>query len=313
MIGTGAVLAFGMLADGGLRVDHEPLRCARADYHARVVAAAEPAEEVASAELLFRTDQGGWYRISMGRTIGGWTALLPRTTSGRDAFEYQLLFTSTRAGEPVISPVVRVPVTATCAADSKSAVATTIVVTVPAGAPVVPPVPPGFSPTGVASARESENGHGSSRKPIAVLAAAGAVAALAVAGTSKATSDPPDEGPDIPFFLFNDAAPRPGTPVSLAAGGLTINVLMSHIPEQPIDLIWRAEFRQAANGPACVVMQDVFKGAQMRVALLLTAPLSSSGACGPTPVDTTVLRLTIDVGGEPVHDSTTGFPFRFEP
>jgi hypothetical protein len=305
---TSAVLAFALVAGGGLAVEHEPLACVRIDTYPRVEAHGVPAADVAAAELHFRTGTGGWYRIHMTRAGETWTALLPRPTTARDAFEYRVALTPSSLGEPVVSPAVSVPVTPTCATSSASSVAASIVVTIPEGAPVVPPVPAGFSPMGVVAAESPRAG--SSRKPL-LLAGAGVIGAAVIVGAA-ASSDGPVSEPDIPTFRLFATVPVPGSPVSLTAGSLRVFLTLSHAPSPPLDFEWSIWFRRPSDGQTCVLMQDTFRGAD-GTGLVLTAPLTATGGCGPAPFDTSNARLIIDVGADVVQDETLEIPFRFEP
>jgi hypothetical protein len=302
----GTALAVAALAGSGLSVEHEPLGCVRIDTYPRVVARGVPAGDVAAAELQFRTGTGGFYRTPMARTGESWTALLPRPTNARDTVEYRVALTSTSLGEPVTSPTVSAPVTPTCATASESSIAGPIVVTVPEGSPVVPPVPLGLSPIGVVAAEGAPGG--GSRKPI-VLAGAGVVAAAAVAGAVGATGEPSNVV--LPAFMFNNTTPAPGSTVSIASGRLTVLVNMLQVPAEPVDLLYIVEFR-SATGTACVAMSGSYPGADRRE-LALVAPLTNLGSCGPTPIDTTTARIRIAIQELLAHDETVGFPFRFEP
>jgi hypothetical protein len=306
---TIGALAYALLAGGGLSVEHEPLTCVRIDTYPRVEARGVPAAEVAAAELHFRAGSGGWYRIPMTRAGDAWVALLPRPTSARDRFEYQVALTSTSVDEPALSATVTVPVTPTCATASESSIAGSIVVTVPEGSPVVPPVPAGFSPVGVVAAEPPDAG--SPRKPL-ILAGAGVVAAATVAGAVASTGQPPGSDVFIPAFMFNTTIPEPGSTVSIASGRVTVLVNMLQIPAEPVDFGFMVEFRSSASLAPCVVMSGTYNGAD-RIGLSLVTPLANTGFCGSPPIDTATLRLSITIGTIQAHEETVGFPFRFEP
>jgi hypothetical protein len=305
------------LAEGVLQIEHQPLTCVRLDQYARVTAKAEPAAEVAAAELQFRAGQTGWYRTPMARTVDGWTALLPRPTTARDAFEYRVAFTSVRAEEVAATRSTMVPVTTTCAAAAESAVATAIVVRVPEGVPVVPPVPAGFSPTGVvsveAAAAASKMAHpatGSMNKPL-VIAAAGGVAAAAIAGIASAGEDPKEPEADLPTARFNVTVPPPGSTVSVSSGTLSVIMLLDHIPTVSPVFDWIVELLGTPSEPPCVVMGGRF-GSISSIGIVLTAPMVRGPGC-TLPADTSFLRVVLAVDGRPVHSSTTEAPFHFVP
>jgi hypothetical protein len=88
--------------------------------------------------------------------------------------------------------------------------------------------------------------------------------------------------------------------------------MMSREPARPLDFDWRAEWRQVSAGALCVSMADRFVGAQRPTSLLLTAPLTPTGACGQS-FDASVAHVTITVSGNVVWDVTLNLPFRFTP
>jgi hypothetical protein len=300
---------------GTIEIQHDPLACVPLDRYARISARGAPADQVASAELQFRANGGGaWYSIRMTSQAGDWSAVLPRPTASLGGFEYRLVMAS-KTLEPAAAGPYSVRVSGgadACVVPAESSLSSSIVVGVPAGAPVVPPVPEGFSPAGAVAAQERERaGSRSKRTPLilAGLGLAGGAAAIAVAAGSG-TAQP---ALDIPSFAFDGASPNPDSVLSLSRGSLQVFVRMSHEPEQPLTFIWRLDLRSAAPGaPLCLYMTDVFVGAQRPTRLVLTAPLNNSGACGDR-FEVEVGRLTIGVRNQPVLDATLALPYKVEP
>lgn len=316
MSGTPTILAALMYAAAAaaapVELRHEPLTCVPANRYALVTASAVPPAAGASANLQFRTDPGGgWYAIAMTNENGGWTARLPRPTPSLQSFEYRVVVTST-ATDATVSQPVRVRVSAGCeAAGTQPSIATPIVVKVPDGAPVVPPVPGGFSPAGVVAAQPPRKPRFTAgtiaRDAGIVLAGAAAVKVIGATGFK-----PRDRAPDIPSFAFTGTSPPPGSVLSLSSGTLVVFMVMDHEPEQPLTLQWRVDLLHSPSGPACAFMQSVFNGAQRPAGLALTAPLTSTHGCGDR-FEVTNARLVISVGGGFVYDAVHALPFRIEP
>ena len=167
-----------------LELVHEPLSCAAPDGYAHVSARGVPAEGVASGEVRFRVDpRGAWYTVRMTSAGGEWTAALPRPQSLLKGFEYEVALTGTDAQSVTRGPVA-VEVRRDCPA-AGTAVAEAIVVQVPPGAPLVPPVPAGFSPVGVTGPPVAKKSHGALKVLGGVaVAGVGAGVAAAVGSTS---------------------------------------------------------------------------------------------------------------------------------
>ena len=299
---------------GGVEIRHDPVACVPLDRYARLSAKGIPAGQVASAELQFRVDPAGaWYSVLMKAEGDEWSAVLPRPTGPLDRFEYRVVMTSRDVQTAATEPFpVRVSADPTeCAGPAESSVRSSIVVRVPAGAPVVPPVPPGFSPTGVV-AEVQPSGSG---KKVMILAgvglagAAGVVAATAASGSPEQDSST-DQG--IPDFSLERTSPNPGSVLSLSRSTLTLFVRMSREPKTPLTFTWRLELRSSPGDSLCLVMTDVFRGARHPTSLLLTAPLMTSGLCGQR-FDVDHGRLTIRVEDRIVLDLALGLPFHFEP
>lgn len=298
---------------GDVEIRHDPVECVPLDRYERIGARGLPAEQVAAADLQFRVDpDGAWYTVHMKAADGEWSAVLPRPMPALERFEYRVVMTSRELERTATPPfVVRVAADPTeCPGGSRSSVSAAIVVSVPEGAPVVPPVPPGFNPTGVVPDEKVERA--SSGKKWMLLGAAGVaggLGALAVAGSSEST---PVIEQDIPNFIFVKPSPPPTSVLSLSRSMLLLFVEMDHEPAKPLTFNWRFEMRKDDGSVTCVTMSDVFRDAQSPPSLILTAPLTPTGACGGH-FGVHSCRLTINVQGAQVFDRTFGFPFTFEP
>jgi hypothetical protein len=295
-----------------VEISHEPLSCVPRDRYARFSARGVPADDVARAELQFRTGpDAAWYATSMTAAAGEWSALLPRTTSSLSVFEYRIAMT-TRTLETAVTPPFGVRVAEAsdaCAATAQDALDLPIMVRVPPGAPMVPPVPAGFSPAGVVAAQlQVASG---SKKPLVLIGSGGALGVAAALASSLGGSLDP-AAVDIPSFTFSGTLPNPGTVLSLGHGSLAVLVTMSHEPSRALDFDWRLELRADPEGPVCLVMENVFNDARWPLSLVLTAPLAATGACGER-FEVAFARLTIDVAGTRALDSTRRLAFVIEP
>jgi hypothetical protein len=308
---VGVALSASFAVAGGVQIQHDPVACVPSDRYARIAATAVPAGLVTSALLQFRVDPASaWYSVLMRVEGGEWSAALPRPTKALARFEYRIVMSSPDREEAATAAFpVRVGVAdpAECGAAAESSVGSSIVVRVPSGAPVVPPVPPGFSPTGVV-AEAGPSKEGSGKKILVGVGLVGVAGGVAAALASKSSSPEPD----VPDFVLEGTSPEPGSVLSLSRGTLTLRVRMSREPKTPLTFTWRLEMRDSHRNQLCVVMTDVFVGAQRPPSLLLSAPLTTSGACGQR-FDVDSERLAITVDGKVVSDATLGLPFHFEP
>jgi hypothetical protein len=168
----------------GLAIAHDPVGCVVAGNLPEIGARIDPAGSVAEARVLFRPRGGAhWYTVRMAAGASGFRALLPRPTRELPGFEYYL--EATGAGMSTVrteeySPVVSADLGA-CAGRrvATSASAGTVALQAPAGAP---PIPAGFSATGVVPAA----GAGAAAAGAAAGPAAGTAAAAGGGGASTA-------------------------------------------------------------------------------------------------------------------------------
>lgn len=304
------VLSAGMARaePAALRIEHQPVPCVPADRYARVVArASAPA---ARAELRFRTDAGGaWYSAAMADRGGEWEGFLPRPAQTLRHLEYRVVMTGADAATAETAPItVRVDDTGTCAGESRASVETPIVVTVPDGMPLVPPVPAGLSPAGVVAFEERPR---SSRALEGAAALAGAVVAV-VAVTAAVTGGSSDEPVliEVPEIRFNGVSPVPGSTLSPSRDRLVVFMVMSQEPVLPVTLVWRVELLGAPG--VCLVMNGLLARVQRPVGLALTEPLRTAADCGQQ-FDVEAVRITIGHGDDIVYDQTHALPYRIQP
>lgn len=302
-------------AAASLEVVHQPVECVPSGRYAKVVATGAPAADVARAELQFRVrPDAPWYGVPMTADDGYWSAALPRPVSPLTHFEYRIVMTAPDLAtvETAALPIRVVEDPARCAASSSIAVDAPIVVHVPAGAPIAPPVPPGFSPAGVMAAVEPVKKSSSTKKWLALTGIAGGVAAAAVAAGAAAQGEPTPTGIPSSFEFFG-ATPIPGSLLSLSRDRLAVTIRMNGGDRVFLDLLWRVDLLGGNDARACAMMfGQVGINAQRPQVLVLSTPLVPLGACGPS-FEVASVRVNIMVDGDVVYDQIVDLPYRFEP
>jgi hypothetical protein len=294
-----------------IEIAHQPLPCVVADRFVRIAARGTPPPR--SAEVQFRTDADGpWYALAMTAGNGEWSAVLPRPMASLTGFEYRISMAG-EGGETSQTPAYAVKVgadAAACGAASLSAVDASIAVRVPYGAPVVPPVPRGFNPSGVTGTAEPAPPEGPKKALLigGAVAAAGGVAALALGGGSDAAAPP-----DLPEFTLEGSIPASGSTVSVSRDTIQVLVRMDREPTEPLTLDWRVEWRATAAGFVCVTMAGTFNGAQRPTGLVLTGPFLYIPFCGTNGFDAAFAHLVINTGGHNAFAQTVPLNFRFVP
>lgn len=306
------VLPVPAAAGDAMAIRHVPVRCVPAERYARITAAATPAEKVARADLQFRVrSDGEWYSVGMAGGAGEWSAMLPRPNRRLAQFEYRIVMAATDLAT-VETPAFAVTVAedpARCDAEPAAvvSVAAPIVVRVPPGAPLVPPVPSGFSPAGVVA----PEGPAPRDKWKAVKWIAGAGAAAGISAAAAGVGPGPPELPPAPDFTLSGTVPNPGGDLSMSRDHLTVFVVVSGDPRAPVTFTWFFGLQQ--EGRACVTMFDTATvGPTRPITIELSAVLRASGFCGTTyPVDSGKLSIVVD--GQVVHEVTQELPFRIVP
>jgi hypothetical protein len=204
---------------------------------------------------------------------------------------------------------VRVDEGSICTGESRASVETPIAVTVPDGAPLVPPVPAGLSPAGVVAFEERPRSRGSLEVAAVVAAAVVAVVGVTAAATGG-SSDEPVPPIEVPGITFNGVSPVPGSMLSPSRDMLVVFMVMSEEPVLPITLGWRVELLGAPG--VCLFMDGQLTGVQRPLGLALTGPLRTAANCGQQ-FDVASLRITIGHLGDVVYDQTHALPYRIQP
>jgi hypothetical protein len=305
------VMALPAASAAGLEVVHQPIECVPSGRYARVVANGAPAESVARAELQFRVrPDAAWYGVSMTAEGSSWSAALPRPVAPLTQFEYRVVMTAPDLGTtetPALSiRVVEDP--AQCTASSTIAVAAPIVVRVPAGAPLVPPVPPGFSPAGVAAPAEPK----AADKRKVVKWIAGGAAAAGIAAAAAGVGSGPPEAPEVSDFRVSGISPTPGSEISISGDQVSVFVEVSGEPRESLTFTWFFGLRPAGTfGEPCVLMFDTTTiGPERPVTVELTGMFRRLGFCATSfQSDLATLRIVVD--GLNVEQETLNLPFPF--
>jgi hypothetical protein len=292
-----------------IAIRHSAAACVPADRYARLVAAGAPADRVASAEAQFRGgSEGDWYAARMARgEDGAWSAYLPRPRRGTGRIEYRIVMTD--AGARSSSTAVHaLAVDPACAVGETAVeVPSPIVVRVPEGAPVVPPVPPAFSPAGVVAA---ETGRLSTTTKW--IAAAG-LAATAGAGVAALGAKPAPVAPGPLQFSFVGILPNPGSTMSLGRGDtFTVSVRLVGGTREPFTFIWDWELLAEGTGVRCAAMRGVGEITLARPEVVLTSPIMRTAECG-TSFDVGSARLLIVARDAVVYDQVHALPYRIRP
>ena len=300
---------------GPLEIRHDAVGCVAVDRYSQIVAGATLAESVARAELQFRIrPDADWYGVPMTADGATWSALLPRPVAPLTQFEYRIVMTATdlRIAETVAFQVRVAEAEATCTDGPPSSVAVTapIVVRVPAGAPVMPPVPPGFSPAGVVAAA----GPKPQDKWSIVKWIAGAGAAAGIGAVATGVGSEPKELPDVSDFRVLGTAPSPGSEISVSRDHMSVFVEVSGDPREPLTFTWSVGLhpRDTFGGP-CVTMYDTATiGAARPVTVELSGMVRWQGLCSASFQSVTA-KLRIVVDGQIVREVTQELPFRIVP
>ncbi len=305
LVVVSAVLAAAPVC-AGVEIAHTPPACVPADRYLRVTA---QGEGVAGAELQFRADGGtDWYGVRMTADAGTWSAYLPRPTARLARIEYRIAVTGADSSSASRGPYA-VPVAAECpGVESTVEVPSPILVRVPSDAPVVPPVPVGFSPAGVLLANAPPPKPASKLKGAALIAGGAAIAGGAVAATQGGESGEPAELPTFDYFSTFITPSSSSNTITL--GTTTISVVFTARGGRPVPLsaIWRLELLRGSD--ECAFAAGVTEIAATRpVGVFLTAPVQATGGCGPS-FEVQNGRITIVVEGQMAYDSTLPMSFR---
>ena len=289
-------------------VDHAPLACVPADRYARVAARVPPG--AATVDLQFRTTaEGGWYATRMTSAGEEWAGFLPRPARAGGDVEYRIVVTGASADAATAGPFrARVGGPGECDGAGQASVDAPIVVTVPQGAPLVPPVPAGFSPAGVVAAAAPKKSNLALK--IAGGAAAAGVVAVTAAGAAESASEDPSTQPIVPPISFDDIEPPPGSTLVFNRDRLAVLMRLGSRPNSALTLFWRVELL-AADGRVCVEMNGADAAVIDSNEITLRGTLTSNGSCA-RPFDSAGLHIGISHQGQQVYEETLALPYHVQ-
>src|SRR5262245_39355855 len=170
---VGVSIAFNSLAAleaADLTFRHEPPACLVAEGFSRLTAQVDPPGQAVRVRVAFRPETGtAWYGVAAELGDDGFTAVLPRPRLSAQKIHYRFEATRRDAGvSPSQEYVATVVESASaCAGAAETVPSASVLVDVPPGAPMVPPVPAGFDPVGAVSSAPHK---GSGRKKVGLLA-----------------------------------------------------------------------------------------------------------------------------------------------
>ena len=306
-------------------VVHEPLGCVPVGRYARVVARSAPEGAATGGEAQFRTGpDAGWYRVRMEASDGAWQAFLPRPTGALAQFEYRVVLFAPDASTSETPPAT-VTVAEACLVGDESAAAAAIVLQVPPGAPVAPPVPPGFSPVGASLPQEERRQASHPTKGglgtrlvlgVGLAGVAGGAAALASQREDAISPSPPDASRLLPSFRFTGTLPEAGATISRGRDTFGVIVTMDREPAAPLPIQFNVGLQDLVNGTRCANMAGTLEAPQQPLGLVLSGPvvLVPGALCGDS-FDVRALVLQVTANQRTVIQGTVplGKALRFDP
>jgi hypothetical protein len=307
----------GELPAGGIVKSVAPFRvlperpaCILAGSFPVIGAAVDPWDSVESARLLFRPESHRlWYSVPMQRAGQRLVGVLPKPRPSAQRVVYYVEVTGHRQRARSVEQTVPVagdegdcPGAPAAVVDSAA-----LTVTVPKGAPAMPPVPPGFIPTGAVGA---EGGGGGAAAGLIMAGVGGSAAAAAVVMLRQGSHDrEPFLQRFTPELVFLGSNPPPESTLSIA-GGAPLEVRVRVRVHQAIQvgsvrvILWRA-----AEGPLrpCAVLAAPHNGFVLNAPteIVVGGPLLLARPCEPADR----IRIVVeDFGREFLVTGTPGLP-----
>jgi hypothetical protein len=299
-------IAAAVPASAAVEIVHTPPACVPADRYLRVTARGAAGEGVAGAELQFRAAGTDWYGVRMTADAGAWSAYLPRPTGRLERIEYRIAMTGADSSSASSGPHA-VPVAADCpGVESTAEVPSPILVRVPKDAPVVPPVPVGFSPAGVLLANAPPPKKASKLKGAALIAGGAAIAGGAVVATQGGENG---ETATVPTFdYFSNFITPSANFITLGTSAISVVFTVRGGPMVSLTATWRLDLLRGSE--VCAFTAGVTDIAATRpVGVFFSAPVQATGACG-SDFEVQNGRFSIVVEGRVLFDSTLPFAYR---
>jgi hypothetical protein len=251
-----AVCAFALVVVGThagantLAVRHDAPACILADTFPRLGATHDPAAAGARVRVAFRPEAATlWHAVTAEVREGVVSAVLPRPRLSAQRLHYR--FESVAADASVAaSQEYAAPVVADAAACPGAAAETvasaTVLVDVPPGAPLVPPVPAGFDPVGAVSNTPHK---APGKRKLGVLAGVVIGGGAVAGGVLAAGAEPPPTTQLLPpSFTIRSVTPPPFGSVSIATTAFVAEVTVVTPRQLAAGEAWVA-FYGAGNPP----------------------------------------------------------------
>jgi hypothetical protein len=236
----------------------------------------EPADAVERAMVLFHPEGYPlWYQVDMRRTSDGFLAVLPKPRPSARRIHYMVEVLSPGRprgrGQQLSAPVVEEP--AACPGSPAETVESAAIgVKVPKGAPMVPPVPPGFVPVGAVNIEKTTRGGGKTPLIVAGGLAGAAVGIFALPDANPAGASDPEPPNEINFLESN---PPPDSRFSLRS-----------LPSLTVRLRVRTQ-RAVGPGNVRVTLFRSFGGGTGTPCAVLLAPHGGFPAASPREIQVT--------------------------
>jgi hypothetical protein len=291
-------------------IDHAPISCVARDQHA--VVNARTRVETSRMQVHFRVpSQTLWYRTAMRQDGADWTAILPRTTAA--TFEYRIEMASPTLGDSASTPAFSVDVVADlerCQTGFVPSVQTPIIVRVPQGAPLIPPVPAGFSPVGVVGANEAVVPSSSSKGRLVAAAALPMAVVAGIAASSSQESGPKATPVGDVGFKFAGVQPADGY-ISLSGTRLFWSLDVDHTTRTPVS--YGCVLELLADSRSCAFASGFFSASGNDDAIqrvTLSGPLRATCPSDFTATGVRVSVQSLALNSRIVFEATV--PARFE-
>ena len=307
------LLGAGASSAQSLAVEHTPITCVVAGRHPYLDACFTAAAPIARARIAFRAAATpDWYWVDMAPQGECFAALLPKPKKSIVAIEYYVEGIDRASAEgrtPQYAP--RVAAAGDCDEQPAAGLLGSVAIRLSAP-PGAPPIPAGFSSTGIVAAGGAAGTAGISSQTIglAVGGAALAVGGLALAAGGGGSADEADEAPEpatcsadqiqmtrVVFDPPSFECPRGGTPVSF-----TVNLLADVTNRSAVEVTIQGaspEIPVVATAPNSQGsgLTPTFSGRTLAAGTSATIQVTLSGNCTNSNTDSDFRAGFMEFGG----------------
>ena len=310
--GCSLLLAAPSLRGAELAIQHQAPSCVVAEAFPRISALITPADQVVRARVLFAPEESvspaaGWYAVPMVRQGDSFVAVLPRPRISARRVHYAIEATDASAAvfrdDEHVAEVVGAPEACGDRPVAETVGAARVVVELPSGAPLVPPVPRGFSPVGataVAGILAKKGGHKGLWLALAGVGAAGAAASQLIGQEAEAPTQAQ------PGVTLQGSSPSPGSTVSVSRSEFAL-ALWIVLPESPPVVTVRARLYNSVSPTlACGTMRETFSAPPDAAYNVILRGFETASPCGV--VDRAQISVEDDQGRVILATGTSGRP-----